>query len=330
MQGIGKGIENGIGKVAAFAIYLCLSGAALAQTFPSKPLRLIVPYPAGGPADMFARELSQGMASRLGQLVLVENKGGVGGTLGVDFAAKATPDGYTLALNSGSSVAMAPFARSSLAYDPRKDLAWLTTVVKVPEVLVLHPSMPANTLGEFIAYLKVNPGKFSHGSAGSGGITHLAAELLKAEARVDIVHIPYKGAAPAMTDLLGGQIQMVVLDVPVVLPHIRSGKVKAIAVTSGKRVASLPDVPTTGEGGYPKVISDNWYGLVGAAAIPPAVQARIRSAAVATLESAAVQEQFAKVSAIAIPSTEEEYRAFVLSEQAKWGPIIKAIGFKED
>jgi len=314
----------------ALSLYLCLSGAAVAQSFPSRPLHLIVPFPAGGPADMFARELSQGMASRLGQPVLVENKAGAGGTLGVDFAAKAAPDGYTLTLNSASAVAMAPFARTSMPYDARKDLALITTVVKVPEALVVHPSVPAKNLRELVAYLKANPGKLSYGSTGGGTITHLASELLKAEANVDIVHVPYKGAAPALTDLLGGQIQMVVLDVPVVLPHIKSGKIRALAVTSGKRASAIAEVPTTGEGGYPGVNSDNWYGLVGAVAIPQAIQTRIRAAAVTTLESASVQEQFARISAVAFPSTSEEYMSFLISEQAKWGKIIKAIGFKED
>ncbi len=308
---------------------LLLGGAAQAQNYPTKPIKLIVPFPAGGPADLFARELGQGMNALLKQPVLIENKGGVGGTLGVDQAAKAAPDGYTLALNSGSAVAIAPFAQSQMPYDPLKDLALITTVVKVPEVLAVHPSVPATNLKELIAYLKANPGKVSFGSAGGGTITHLAGELLKFEAGVDMVHVPYKGAAPAVTDLLGGQVQLVVLDVPVVLAHIRAGKIRSIVVTSGTRASALPDVPSTAELGLPKVNSDNWYGLVGAAAIPQAIQQRIHGAAVATLKQASVAESFAKVSAVPIPSTSEEFRKFVLAEQGKWGPIIKAIGFKE-
>jgi tripartite-type tricarboxylate transporter receptor subunit TctC len=315
---------------AAVVPLMSMAGAAFAQNYPTKAVRLIVPFPAGGPADMFARELGQGMSAQWKRPVLIENKGGAGGTFGVDQSAKAEPDGYTLTLNSGSAVAIAPFAQSNMPYDPLKDLALITTVVKVPEVMVVNPSIPANNLKELIAYLKANPGKVSFGSAGGGTITHLAGELLKTEAKVDMLHVPYKGAAPAVTDLLGNQVQLVVLDVPVVLPHIQAGKIKAIVVTSGSRASALPDVPSTAESGFPKVNSDNWYGLVGAAKIPQPVLDRIHAAAMVTLKSPGVREQFAKFSAVPIPSTPQEYRKFVIAEQAKWGAIVKAIGFKEE
>jgi tripartite-type tricarboxylate transporter receptor subunit TctC len=197
-------------------------------------------------------------------------------------------------------------------------------------VVVVNPSLPVKTLGELIAYAKANPGKINFGSAGAGGITHLACELLKSEAKIDVVHVPYKGAAPAVADLLGGQVQMGIFDVPVVLPHINSGKFRALAVTSAKRAPSLPGVPTTAEAGYPGVISDNWYGLVAPAGTPPAVLKRIHEASIAALKSPALIEQFAKVSGIPAPMTPEEYRTFLGEEQARWGTIIKAIGFKED
>lgn len=309
---------------------LLFAGAAAAQmNYPTKPIRLIVPFPAGGPADLFARELGNGMNLIFKQPVLVENVSGAGGTLGVANAAKATPDGYTLALNSGSAVAIAPFAQSNMPYDPLKDLALITSVVKVPEVMVVHPSVPAKNLKELITYLKANPGKVSFGSAGGGTITHLAGELLKSEAKVDMLHVPYKGAAPAVTDLLGGQIQLVVLDVPVVLAHIRSGKFRAIAVTSGSRASALPDVPSTAESGFPKVNSDNWYGLVGNVKIPLEVQQRINSAAVFTLKQPSVAESFSKFSAVPFPSSPAEYRKFIIAEQKKWGTVVKAIGFKQ-
>ena len=310
--------------LAAFA-----AGAALAQGYPSKPVRMIVGFPAGGPADLFGRVLAQAMGPTLGQQIVVDNRAGVGGVLGMDAVAKAPPDGSVLGLNNQGSVAFAPFALSNMPYDPQKDLALITTVVKVPEVVVVHPSVPVNTLAELIAYAKANPGKVNYGSAGSGGITHLAGELLKIEAKIDIVHIPYKGAAPAVNDLLGGQVQMGVFDVPVVLPHIKAGKLKALAVTSAKRAPPLPDVPTTGELGYPKVISDNWYGLVAPAGTPPEVLKRVHAAAIAALQSPALLDQFGKVSGIAAPATPEEYAAFVAEEQVKWSAIIKAIGFKE-
>jgi tripartite-type tricarboxylate transporter receptor subunit TctC len=303
--------------------------AAWAQPYPSKPVRLIVGFPAGGPADIFGRTLAQGMAPELGQPVVVENIAGVGGVLGVDRAAKATPDGYTLCINSASPLVIAPYSLSKIPYDAKKDFAFITLVVRVPEVVAVHPSLPVNSLSELISYARANPGKVNFGSAGSGSITHLAGELLKAEAKVDLVHVPYKGAAPAVNDLLGGQVQMGIFDVPVLLGHIRSGKLKAFALTSRQRAASLPEVPTTVELGYPNVNSDNWYGLVAAAGTPAEVQRRIHAAAVAALKSPAVEEQFAKVGGIASPGTSEDYRSFIAAEQAKWSKIVQAIGFKE-
>jgi len=315
---------------AVVAALLFAPALALAQAFPAKPLRIIVPFPAGGPADIFARALAQGMGQHLGQTVLVDNRAGVGGVLGVDVAVKSAPDGYTLALNSASSVSIAPFSMAKLPYDPHRDFAYLTLVVKVPEVMVVNTSVPVASLNEFIAYAKANPGKVNFGSAGGGTITHLAGELLKVEAKVDLVHVPYKGAAPAVADLLGGQVQFAILDVPVILPHIRAGKLKPLFVTSLARAPSLPDVPNASEAGFPKVTSDNWYGLVGPAAIPSDVQRRLQAAAHAALRSPELMEQYAKVSGIPTPSTTAEYVAFVAAEQAKWGPIVKAIGFRQE
>jgi tripartite-type tricarboxylate transporter receptor subunit TctC len=303
--------------------------AAWAQPYPSKPARMIVPVPAGGPADIFGRGLAQGMSAELGQPVIVENIGGVGGVLGVDRAAKSTPDGYTVGFNSGSTLSIAPYSFSKLPYDVKKDLALITLVVRVPEVLAVHPSLPVSSLGELVAHARKNPGKVNFGSAGGGSITHLAGELLKAEAKIDLVHVPYKGAAPAVNDLVGGQVQMGIFDVPVLLGHIRSGKLKALAVTSASRAPTLPEVPTTAEAGLPNVTSDNWYGLVVPAATPAEIQQRLNAAAVAALKSPAVAEQYAKVGGLASPGTPQEYRAFLEREQAKWSKVVTAIGFKE-
>jgi tripartite-type tricarboxylate transporter receptor subunit TctC len=306
-----------------------LPALALAQAYPGKPVRIIVPFPPGGPADIFGRGLAQGMSSELGQPVLIENVSGVGGVLGVERVAKSPPDGYTLALNSASTVSIAPFSLSKMPYDVKKDFALITVVVRVPEVLVVHPSLPVDSLSAFVSYAKANPGKVNFGSAGGGSITHLAGELLKAEAKIDIVHVPYKGAAPAVSDLLGGQVQMGIFDVPILLPHIRSGKLKALAVTSAKRAPSLPDVPTTVEANYPNVTSDNWYGLLAPAATPPEVLKKIHAAALAALRSPALIEQYAKVSGVASPGTPQDYAAFLAAEQAKWSKVVQAIGFKE-
>jgi tripartite-type tricarboxylate transporter receptor subunit TctC len=310
-------------------LLLAVPLAVLAQAYPSKPVRIIVPFPPGGPADIFGRGLAQGMSAELGQPVLIDNVSGVGGVLGVDRVAKSSPDGYTLALNSASTVSIAPFSLSKMPYDVKKDFALITVVVRVPEVLVVHPSLPADSLSALVSYAKANPGKVNFGSAGGGSITHLAGELLKAEAKIDIVHVPYKGAAPAVSDLLGGQVQMGIFDVPILLAHIRSGKLKALAVTSAKRAATLPGVPTTAEANYPNVTSDNWYGLVAPAATPPEVLKRIHASAVAALRSPALIEQYAKVSGVASPGTPQDYAAFLAAEQAKWSKVVQAIGFKE-
>jgi tripartite-type tricarboxylate transporter receptor subunit TctC len=262
--------------------------------------------------------------------VVIENIGGVGGVLGIDRVAKSAPDGYTLGLNNASSLSISPYSVAKMPFDPNRDLALITTVVRVPEVIVVNPVLPVNTLAELVAHAKANPGKISYGSAGAGGITHLAGELLKVEAGIDMLHVPYKGAAPAVSDLLGGQVQLGIFDVPVVLPHIRSGKLKALAITSGRRASTLPGVPTTGEGGYAKVLSDNWYGLVAPAATPPAVLKRVHAAAIAALSAPELIEQYARVSGVPMPSSPEEYAAYLAQEQAKWSKVIRAIGFKAE
>ena len=312
------------------AFLLSLAPAlASAQAYPTKPVRMIVGFPAGGPADIFGRALAQGMSAELGQPVVVENVSGVGGVLGVERGVKSAPDGYTLVFNSASPLVIAPFSLARLPYDVKKDIALITLAVRVPEVLAVNPGLPASSLGELITYARANPGKVNFASAGAGSITHLAGELLKSEAKIDLVHVPYKGAAPAVTDMIGGQVQMGIFDVPVLLAHIRSGKLKALAVTSADRAPTLPGVPTTAEAGYPNVTSDNWYGLVMPAATPAAIQKRVHSAAVEALGSAAVKERFAKVGGIASPTTPQQYAAFVAAEQAKWGRIVKAIGFRQ-
>jgi tripartite-type tricarboxylate transporter receptor subunit TctC len=308
---------------------MVLPALAFAQDYPSKPIRMVVPFPAGGPADIFGRGLAQGMSADLGQPVIIENIGGIGGVLGVDRVAKSAPDGYMLAFNSASTLSIAPFSLSKMPYDVKKDFALITLVVRVAEVLAVHPSLPVSSLAELISYAKANPGKINFGSAGGGSITHLAGELLKAEAKVEMMHVPYKGAAPAVNDLLGGQVQMGIFDVPILLGHIRSGKLKALAVTSARRAPALPDVPTTAEGMYPSVTSDNWYGLVAPAATPAQIQKRIHAAAMSALKSAAVTEQFMKVGGLASPGSQQDYASFLADEQAKWSRVVTAIGFRE-
>jgi tripartite-type tricarboxylate transporter receptor subunit TctC len=305
-----------------------LPPAAVAQTYPAKPIKLIVPFPAGGPADLFARVLGNGMSADLGQQVVIENRAGVGGLTGVDALAKSAPDGYTIGVNGAAALSAIPFMVAKMPFDWQKDLALLTLVVRVPEVLVVHPSVAANSLQELVAFARANPRKINYGSAGTGSITHLAVELLKTEAGIDLVHVPYRGAAPAVNDLIGGHVQMVVLDTPVLLPHIRAGAVRALAVTSATRSAALPEVPTTGEAGLKKVISDNWYGLSAPAGVPADILERLHKSATATLRSAELKKQFDSQDAVPAPMTPGEFATFVKTEQAKWGPIVQATGAK--
>jgi tripartite-type tricarboxylate transporter receptor subunit TctC len=312
----------------ALTAWSLVPAAASAQGFPSKPIKLIVPFPAGGPADLFARALGGGMSAELGQQVVIENRAGAGGLAGVDALAKSAPDGYTIGLNSAAALSAIPFMVSKMPFDWQKDLALLTLVVKVPEVLVVHPSLGVSTLPELIAYARANPGKINYGSAGVGTFTHLAVELLKAAAGIELAHVPYRGAAPAVNDLLGGHVQLAVLDTPVLLPHIRSGAVKALAVTAATRSHALPEVPTTAEAGLASVNSDNWYGLSAPAGVAPDILARLHGAATAALRSDAIKQQLASQDAVPSPVTPAEFAAFVKAEQAKWRPIVIATGAK--
>ena len=316
--------------VLFFATMLLLSAPASTQGYPERPIKLVVPFPAGGPSDFFSRILGHGLSAELGQQVVLENRAGAGGVTGVDSVAKSPPDGYVIGLTSGSVLSAIPFMTTKFAFDWQKDLSLLTLVARVHEVLVVQPSVPVDTLQELVTYAKYNPRKISFGSAGTGTFTHLAVELLKIEANIDLVHVPYRGAAPAVNDLLGGHIDMIVLDVSVLLPHIRSGAIKALAVTSATRSDALPDVPTTGEAGFKTVLSDNWYGLIAPAGLAVEVGDKLRKAAISTLHSAELKKLFEIQDAVPSPSTLEEFTAFVKGERAKWEPVVTAVGIKLD
>ena len=301
-----------------------LSGLTMAQAFPNKPLRIIVPFAAGGSADGIARILAQGMSAQLGQPVQVENRGGAGGIIGIDAVAKAPADGATLGLGNATGMSAAQFMTDKIPFDSDRDLAHLTMVVRVPEVLVANAKLGFANTAALVSYARANPGKLNYGSAGASSIIRLACELFKAEAGIDIVHVPYKGIGPAVVDLLAGQVQITIADVPAVLQQIRSGALKPLAITSARRVPMLPDVPTTAEVGYPKVLSDNWYGLIAPAGTPPELQKRLQAAAVAALQSADIAQQLSAQGALPAPGTSEEFRAAHRDEKAKWAPIVKA------
>ncbi len=257
---------------------LALAVPAHAQEFPTKPIKLIVPFPPGGPNDIIARVVGAKMTELLGQPVVIDNRGGAGGVLGTDAVAKAEPDGYTIAITSAGALAISKSLQEKLPYDTLKDLKPVTLVAKVPELLVVANNVPAKTMPELLALAKAKPGQLNFASTGPGSMPHLAGELFKTSAGIDIVHVPYKGAAPAVNDIVGEQVQMVFLDIPVLLPQVQAGKVRPIAIGSRERVPSLPNVPTTAEVGLPQIEAENWYGMVAPAATPPAVIAKLHQA----------------------------------------------------
>ncbi len=318
-----------VSAVISGALGLAPTGAA-AQAFPNKPLKIVVPFAAGGSADLVARILAQGMSAQLGQPVTVDNRGGAGGVIGIDAVAKAAPDGYTLGLGNATGLSAAQFMTDKMPFDSDKDLAQLTLVVRVPEVLVSNAKLGFNTTANLVAHAKANPGKLNYGSAGASSIIRLAVELFKVEAGIDLVHIPYKGIGPAVVDLLAGQVQLTIADVPAVLQHIRSGALKPLMITSAKRVPMLPDAPTAAEVGYPKVLSDNWYGLIAPAATAPEVQKRLHAAAVAALNDAGIAQQLLAQGALPAPGSPEDFRITHRDEKAKWAPIVKANNIKLD
>ncbi len=296
--------------------------------FPNKPLTLVVPFPAGGPADIFGRNLAQAMSPHLGQPVLVENKSGAAGVTGVDFVAKAGSDAHVIGLMSASAGAIMQSLMPKMPYDPAKDIAPVILVVRVQEILAINAKLGINDLKSFIAYAKANPGKVTCGSAGTGGITHLAIELFKRETGTDLLHVPYRGAAPATNDLLAGTVNTVLLDISVLLPHIRAGTVKPLAVTSDTRAPLLPDVPTMREMGFPKVNSDNWYALMAPGHASQEHRQKIFAAASAALKSKEVIDAYAAVGGVVGGGTSAELASFLREENQKWAAVIKGANVK--
>jgi len=304
---------------------LLLPALASAQDFPSKPIRLIVPFPAGGPNDIIARVIGQRMSELIKQPVLIDNRGGQGGVLGTDAVAKATPDGYTIAISSAGALAISP-SMEKVAYDTRKDFQPITLVAKVPEMLVVATNVPAKDMSELIALAKAQPGKLNFASSGPGSLPHLAGELLKLTAKIDIVHVPYRGAAPAVNDLLGQQVQMVFLDLPVLLPQIKAGSLRAIAVGAPQRAATAMEVPTTAEVGMPDLKIENWYGMVAPAGTPAAIVATLNKIATEAMRDPAVKEKLASQGAELVGDTPEHFRSFIDTEIARWAKVIKDAG----
>ena len=314
--------------LCAFAASLSLllsAAAAGAEDFPARQIRLIVPFPAGGPNDIIARVIGQRMSEIAKQTVIIDNRGGQGGVLGTDALAKSKPDGYTIALSSAGALAISP-TMENVAYDPLKDLQAITLVAKVPEMLVVANDVPAKNMTELVALAKSKPGKLNFASSGPGSLPHLAGELLKLTAKIDIVHVPYRGAAPAVTDLLGQQVQMVFLDLPVLLPQIKAGTLRAIAIGSPQRAATAMEVPTTTEAGMPELRIENWYGMVAPAGTPDAIVATLNRIAVEAMHDPVVQEKLASQGTTLVGDSPAHFRGFIDAEIRKWAAVIKDAG----
>jgi tripartite-type tricarboxylate transporter receptor subunit TctC len=284
-----------------------------------------VPFPAGGPNDIIARIVGQRMSELMKQPVVIENRGGQGGVLGTDMVAKAPPDGYTIGIVSASSLVINPYMEK-VPYDVVKDFAPITLVVTVPEMLVVASNVPANNMAELVALAKAQPGKLNFASAGVGGLPHLAGELFKLTANIDMVHVPYRGAAPAINDLLGQQVQMTFLDLPVILPHIKAGSLRPIALGARERAPTAPDVPTTAEVGMPDLLIENWYGMIAPGATPPGIIAALNKLATEAMADPAVKEKLANQGLTPVGDTPTHFRDFIGSEAAKWAKVIRDAG----
>jgi tripartite-type tricarboxylate transporter receptor subunit TctC len=316
-------------KLSLSIFALIFAATASAQSFPTKPIKIIVPFPAGGTVDFFARVISTKLSEALGQSVLVENRAGAGGNIAAEAVAKAAPDGYTLLMGS-EIIAINTSLYSKIGYDPVKDLAPITLVGTVPNILIVHPGLPVNSVNDLIALAKKTPGKISFASTGQGTSTHLSSELFKLMANIDMLHIPYKGGPPAIADLISGQVNMMFINMPTGITHVRSGKAKIIAVSSIKRVSQLPDVPTVDQAGVKGFETSAWSGLYAPAGTPADIINRLNAEVVKILKQPSVREQLMAQGAEPVGDTPEEFSRFTLAEISKWAKIIKISGAKVD
>ncbi len=311
-------IALGIGLLTALG-----AGPALAEGFPDRTITMVVPFAAGGSTDVVARIIAEKMSADLGQQVIVQNVAGAGGNLGADNVARAEPDGYTILMGTVATHALNPLILKSTPYDPQKDFAPVSLLVVVPNVLVVNPELPAKNVKELIALLKAEPDKWSYASSGNGTPLHLSGELFNAMAATKMQHIPYKGAGPALTDLLGNQVSIMFDNLPSSSPHIKSGKLRALAVTTAKRATSFPDIPTIAESGVPGYETYTWNALFAPANTPADVVAKLNDSANKALKDPAVAGRMKDFSATIVGSTPEELGAHVKAELAKWEPIVK-------
>jgi tripartite-type tricarboxylate transporter receptor subunit TctC len=312
-----------------FLISFLLSFSAFAQSYPSKPVKIIVPFPVGGIADLYSRLIGNRWSELWGQPVLVENRAGAGGNIAADLVAKAAPDGYTLVMGSIGTHAVNVSLFSKLPYDPVRDFAPIALAVDAEGLLAVHPSVLAQNVAELIALARSRPGGLTYASAGAGTASHLAGELFKTMAKVEMVHVPYKGNVPAITDLLAGQTSLIFATMPTVLPHTRAGKLRALATTGDARAAASPELPTVAET-LPGFVVNNWVGLFAPAGTPPDIVGRLNVETAKFMQSKEISARLAAEGARFVPMTPDQFGAFVRAEIAKWAPVVKASGAKAD
>jgi tripartite-type tricarboxylate transporter receptor subunit TctC len=312
------------------AVLLCTMAAAPASAYPTRPVTLVVAFPPGGPSDVLARILGRKLEQLLGQPFVIENRPGAGGNIAAEAVAHATPDGHTLLMGNNSILATNAALYKTIGYDAEKDFIPITLVGSQANILVVNPSVPARSMAELIALVKASPGKFNFASSGHGAAAHLAGELFKAEAKVNIVHVPYKGAAPALQDVIAGHVHMMFATAASVVPHIRDGKVRPLAVTTPKRTAVLPEIATIDELGLKGFDATTWHGLVAPARTPREVIAALHRATFAALADAAVRKSLGDLGVDIVGSTPEEFTAYIKAEIPKWTAIVKASGAKLD
>ena len=304
--------------------------SALAQAYPTKPVTIIVPFAAGGTTDILARIIGQALTAELGQSVVVDNRAGAGGNIGGQAAAKATPDGHTLFMGTVGTHAINASLYKKMPFDPVKDFAPLTRVANVPNLLVANPAQPYKSVKDLIAYAKANPGKVNFGSSGNGSSIHLSGELFKSLAKVDMQHVPYKGSAPAVTDLMGNQIAIMFDNMPSAIQHVRSGSLVPLAVTTAKRSPELPSVPTIAEAGVPGYEATSWFGMFAPAGTPAPVLAKLNAAIVKVLAQPDVKKKINEQGAEVYSETPEQFAAFIQAESVKWGKVVKESGASLD
>ena len=315
---------------AIAAIVFPYAALAQATAYPTKPIRLVVPFPAGGATDILARAVAQKLTEVWGQPVVVDNRPGAGGNIGSELVAKSAPDGYTLEMGTVGTHAINPSLYAKMPYDHLKDFAPVILVAGVPNVLVVNPSLPVNSVRELIAYAKANPGKLNFASSGSGTSLHLSGELFKVMAGVEMAHVPYKGSAPALQDLIGGQVQLMFDNLPPSLPQIKAGKLRALGVTTATRAPALPDVPTIAESGVPGFESSSWFGVLAPTGTPPAIIAKLNGEIAKWLSTPEASEKMLGVGANIAGGSPDDFARHIAAETAKWAKVVKDSGAKVD